>query len=151
MQIVIKKLIRSILFCSSLAVGSVFAAEVYFISPADGAVIEGPVLVQFGLRDMGVTAAGFDVPNSGHHHLLVDMAELPDLTLPLPKTEQLLHFGGGQTETVLHLSPGKHTLQLIVGNHLHIPHSPPVMSEKITIEVRPDPQASTGQPETSNE
>lgn len=138
MRIGIEKLLRLMLFCSALVAGSAFAAEVYFISPADGDVIEGPVLVQFGLKGMGVTAAGFDVPNTGHHHLLVDIEELPDLELPLPKTEQSLHFGGGQTETVLQLSPGMHTLQLIVGNHLHIPHSPPVMSAKITIEVQPE-------------
>jgi hypothetical protein len=151
MQFAIKTLIRSILFCSALAAGSAFAAEVYFISPADGEVFESPVLVQFGLRDMGVTAAGFDAPNTGHHHLLVDMDELPDMTMPLPKTEQLLHFGGGQTETVLQLPPGKHTLQLIVGNHLHIPGTPPVMSEKITIEVRCAPKAPDEQAEASNE
>jgi hypothetical protein len=118
--------------------GSALAAEVYFISPADGAVSGGEVRVQFGLRDMGVTAAGYDVPNTGHHHLLIDMKEMPDLGLPLPKTEQLLHFGGGQTEAVIKLSPGTHTLQLVLGNHLHIPHDPPVVSEKITIEIRAD-------------
>lgn len=151
MQDAIKKLTRSLLLCSALTGSSVLAAEVYFISPADGAVVESPLLVQFGLRDMGVTAAGFDAPNSGHHHLLVDMDELPDLRLPLPKTEQLLHFGGGQTETMLQLSPGKHTLQLVVGNHMHIPHTPPVMSAPITIEVRPGQEAPSEQAEGINE
>ena len=115
--------------------GGLHAAEVYFISPTDGEVIGTEVTVRFGLRGMGVTAAGFEAPNTGHHHLLIDMTQLPDLTLPLPKTEQSRHFGGGQTETVIQLSPGKHTLQLVLGNHLHVPHDPPLISAKITVVV----------------
>jgi len=114
---------------------SAIAAEVYFISPADGASTCGEFNVQFGLRGMGVTAAGYDAPNTGHHHLLIDVKELPDLSLPLPKSERVRHFGGGQTEVMIQLSPGMHTLQLVLGNHLHTPHQPPIMSQKITIEV----------------
>ena len=104
-------------------------------SPADGDQVCGEFKVQFGLSGMGVTAAGYDVPDTGHHHLLIDVEELPDMSLPLPKTEHLRHFGGGQTEAVIQLSAGTHTLQLLLGNHLHIPHDPPVMSDKINIEV----------------
>ncbi len=135
MQYSIRNFLWLILVSTILSGGSVFAAEVYFLSPADGDVIEGEVLVQFGLKGMGVTAAGYDAPNTGHHHLLIDMHELPDLRLPLPRSEQLRHFGGGQTEAVIQLSPGTHTLQLVLGNYLHIPHDPAVVSNKITIEV----------------
>jgi uncharacterized protein (DUF885 family) len=114
------------------------AAKLYFISPLDGAVTGQDVTLQFGLEGMQVSPAGQEAPNSGHHHLLIDMPDLPDLKAPLPGTEQLLHFGGGQTEAVIHLEPGTHTLQLVLGNHAHIPHDPPVVSEKITIEVRAD-------------
>ena len=73
--------------------------------------------------------------NTGHHHILIDVDELPDMSMPLPTTENIVHFGGGQTQTTLTLSPGTHTLQLLLGNHLHVPHDQPVLSEKITITV----------------
>ncbi len=111
-------------------------ARVYIIAPADGAELRSPVTVQFGLLGMGVAPAGVAAPNTGHHHLLVDVAELPALDQPLPKDEQHLHFGAGQTETTLSLAPGKHTLQLILGDQLHIAHQPPLLSNKITITVR---------------
>lgn len=111
-------------------------ARVTIIAPADGAELASPVTVQFGLQGMGVAPAGVAMANTGHHHLLIDVAELPSLDQPLPKDEQHLHFGGGQTETTLQLAPGKHTLQLILGDALHIPHQPPLISEKITITVR---------------
>lgn len=107
----------------------------YIISPTDGATVESPFLVQFGLTAMGVAPAAVEVANTGHHHLLIDVEELPSLDEPLPATDNIRHFGGGQTETVLDLPPGTHTLQLILGNPAHIPHDPPVISEKITIEV----------------
>ena len=107
---------------------------VYFISPADGAVVSSPVTVRFGLRGMGVAPAGVDRPHTGHHHLLLDSPEV-DMGMPLPKTEQVRHFGGGQTETSLELAPGVHTLQLLLGDHLHIPHDPPVASETVTVTV----------------
>lgn len=111
-------------------------AEVYFIQPSDGDVVKGDVKIVFGLKNMGVAPAGTDRKNTGHHHLLIDTDTLPDLTRPLPSTDKVKHFGGGQTETEISLSPGKHTLQLILGNHAHIPHDKPVMSEKITITVK---------------
>jgi hypothetical protein len=110
-------------------------AELYFISLQDGDTVSGEISVQFGLRGMGVAPAGVEVANTGHHHLLIDLDALPPTNLPLPKTEQIRHFGGGQTETTLSLAPGTHTLQLLLGNHLHIPHNPPVISRKISITV----------------
>lgn len=111
-------------------------AEVYFIQPADGDTVSQKVKVVFGLRNMGVAPAGVDRPNTGHHHLLIDTDTLPDLTKPLPATDQVKHFGGGQTETEITLSPGTHTLQLVLGNYAHMPHHKPVMSKKITITVK---------------
>ena len=112
-------------------------AEVYIIGPKDGAVVKSPVKVQFGLKGMGIAPAGIAFENSGHHHLLIDTDPPADLSQPLPTSEQVVHFGKGQTETELKLAPGKHTLQLVLGDQLHVPHNPPVMSKKITIEVKP--------------
>lgn len=110
-------------------------ATLYFISPVDGTTVSKTFTVKFGLSGMGVAPAGLDKDNTGHHHLLIDMDELPDLTQPLAATDRIKHFGGGQTETELTLSSGTHTLQLVLGNYLHIPHDKPVVSEKITITV----------------
>lgn len=110
-------------------------AEEYFISPKDGDTVSGTFEVRLGLKGMGVAPAGVDLPNTGHHHLLIDVETLPPMDAPLPKSDQILHFGGGQTETSLSLPPGQHTLQLILGNYAHVPFTPPVMSEKITITV----------------
>jgi hypothetical protein len=110
-------------------------AEVYIVSPADGAKIKGPVTVVFGLKGMGVAPAGIKLENTGHHHLLVD-SDLPtDLSQPLPANEKSLHFGKGQTETTLTLTPGRHTLQLVFGDSLHVPHDPALVSKKISIVV----------------
>lgn len=111
-------------------------ASVYFIEPADGATVATTFTVKFGLTGMGVAPAGVDREHTGHHHILINLDELPDMTLPLPANDQIKHFGGGQTETTLTLAPGEHTLQLLLGNHLHIPHDKPVISEKITITVK---------------
>ena len=111
-------------------------AQVYIISPANGAVVYSPVTIRFGLRNMGVAPAGADIAGTGHHHLLVDAREVPAMDVPLPGSDQLRHFGKGQTETSLELAPGTHTLQLLMGNYQHVPHQAPVMSEKITITVR---------------
>lgn len=129
----------SMLFIPALALAGTASpegAEVYIVSPKDGATVSSPVTVKFGLKGMGVAPAGIESPNTGHHHLLIDVAELPELDAPLPADERHKHFGGGQTETAIELSPGKHTLQLIMGDKLHIPHNPPVISEKITIMVK---------------
>ena len=110
-------------------------ARAYIISPADGEIVSNPVTVKFGLEGMGVAPAGVKAENTGHHHLLVD-AGLPPLDRPIPADENHIHFGKGQTQTTLTLTPGKHTLQLLLGDANHIPHTPPVMSEKITITVK---------------
>lgn len=114
-------------------------AKLYIVSPADGAEVSSPLVVNFGLKGMGVAPAGIyiseDAP-TGHHHLLIDVEKLPDLTLPIAKDETHLHFGGGQSEATIKLAPGKHTLQLVLGNQTHIPHDPPLTSEKITITVK---------------
>ena len=111
-------------------------AEVYIISPRDGATVHSPVHVQFGLKGMGVAPAGVKFENTGHHHLLIDTDAPTDLSAPLPATDKVVHFGKGQTETTLTtLTPGKHTLQLLLADQNHIPHNPPVISRKITITV----------------
>ena len=109
-------------------------AAVYLISPSDGDRLSGPVTLRFGLRGMGVAPAGVDKSGTGHHHLLID-TELPPLGLPIPNDAQHRHYGGGQTEVDLDLPPGEHSLQLILGDDRHVPHDPPVISEKITILV----------------
>jgi hypothetical protein len=111
-------------------------AQVYFIEPADGATVAATFSVKFGLRGMGVAPAGVDVPATGHHHLLVDVSDMPLLDAPLPASEHILHFGKGQTETELTLPAGTHTLQLLIGDKNHVPMEPPVLSEKITITVQ---------------
>jgi len=124
------------------AVGNAFAgaesakdARVYFVAPQDGATVTSPVSVKFGLSGMGVAPAGVERANTGHHHLIID-APLPSLDQPVPSDENHRHFGGGQTETVIELAPGKHTLQLLLGDQLHRPHSSAVFSEVITITVK---------------
>jgi|ERR1019366_841714 hypothetical protein len=111
-------------------------AEVYFIAPRDGQKIHGPVTVRFGLKGMGVAPAGIKFENTGHHHLLVD-TDLSEIKLdaPLPATDKILHFGKGQTETTLTLTPGKHTLELLFADYQHMSFDPPLHSKKITITV----------------
>ena len=109
-------------------------AAVYFVAPADRDTVSNPIRVEFGLKNMDVAPAGTDAPNTGHHHLLID-TELPDLGQPIPADEQHVHFGDGSTSTELTLAPGEHTLQLLLADYRHIPHDPPVMSERITISV----------------
>jgi hypothetical protein len=118
-------------------------AKVYIISPKNGKTLKnGKVRVVFGLSGMGVcpaTLAGPDgkpLPNTGHHHLLLDAKGMPPMNAPLAGSETLLHYGGGQTETVLNLKPGTHTLQLVFADWLHIPHDPPLISKKVTITVK---------------
>lgn len=112
-------------------------AEVSILEPSDGATVSSPVSVKFGIKGMILMPAGIAHPESGHHHLLVDVDELPDLTQPIPADAQHIHFGKGQTETTLELSPGEHTLQLLLGDQYHRPHDKPVISKKITITVQP--------------
>ena len=109
-------------------------AEVYFAELKDGAVIAPKITIHFGLKNMGVAPAGSDRPNSGHHHLLVD-TELPPLDQPIPNDFNHLHFGAGQTQAEVTLKHGEHSLQLVMGDKDHIPHTPPVMSPRIKVRV----------------
>lgn len=140
-----KNLARTALVLAGLALGAAFAAglprtpapkdvELYIISPKDGDTVRSPVTVRFGLRGMGVAPAGIAMENTGHHHLLIDAAP-PPFDQPVPADAHHVHFGKGQTEASVTLAPGKHTLQLLLADHLHIPHDPPVMSKPITITV----------------
>jgi len=111
-------------------------AQAYIISPQDGEVVSKTFKVKFGLTGMGVAPAGVDMKHTGHHHLLIDKDEMPALGQPMGS--DVIHFGGGQTETTVTLEPGEHTLQLILGDKNHVPHEPVVMSKKITITVKED-------------
>src|SRR6185295_13883941 len=110
-------------------------AEVYIISPKNGETVKSPVLVRFGLKSMSIAPADVKFENSNHHHLLIDTDPPADANAPLPTSDQVKHFGKEQTEASIDLPPGKHTLQLVLGDQNHIPHNPPVMSKKITITV----------------
>lgn len=112
-------------------------ASLYFISPENGARSKSPVIARFGLAGMGVAPAGMARGKTGHHHVLIDTdAKTLDMSKPLPSSDRVKHFGGGQTEAALELPPGKHTLQLVLGDENHVPFDPPLMSEKITITVQ---------------
>ena len=112
-------------------------AKVYFINLENGQTVKGSFKVQFGLEGMGIAPAGVNIENTGHHHLLINMdTKTINFTKPLPASGKIKHFGKGQTETILKLLKGQHTLQLLLGNYLHIPHDKPVISPKITINVK---------------
>src|ERR1700751_4958809 len=140
------RIIRLVVLAASLAFAPSLAgaqgkpapkeALLYFIWPQSGAVIKGAFWCRFGLRGMGVTHAGDDFQNSGHHHLLIDVNEPLDANEPIPQDKNHLHFGAGQTEPRLELPPGKHTLQLVLGDAKHYPFNPPLVSEKITVTIK---------------
>jgi hypothetical protein len=112
-------------------------ARLYFISPENGAKLKSPVAARFGLAGMGVAPAGVAREKTGHHHVLIDTdARTLDMSKPLPSSDRVKHFGGGQTEAALDLAPGRHTLQLVLGDENHVPFDPPLMSEKITVTVQ---------------
>jgi hypothetical protein len=111
-------------------------AYLYFVWPQDGTVIKGAFWARFGLRNLGVTHAGDDFDNAGHHHLLIDVNAPLDPSEPIPQDKNHLHFGAGQTEARIELPPGKHTLQLVLGDAKHYPFKPPVVSKKITVTVK---------------
>lgn len=110
-------------------------AQAYIIEPADGATLPETFTIKFGLSGMDLAPAGTNQENSGHHHLLIDQPEF-DVTSSLPATEQIRHFGKAQTETELTLTPGEHTLQLVLGNYAHVPHDHPVISEPIKVTIQ---------------
>lgn len=138
MKTVLRSLALPLLLSPLLALAATPAppgAELYFISPRDGETVSSPVTVRFGLKGMGVAPAGTQKDATGHHHLLID-APLPPLDQPVPNDDHHKHFGAGQTETTVTLPPGKHTLQLLLGDFAHIPHDPPVKSPPISITVK---------------
>jgi hypothetical protein len=110
-------------------------AYAYIGWPNDGEVITQRFKVWLGLRNFGVAPSGVNRPNTGHHHLLID-SDLPPLNEPIPNDKKHIHLGAGQTETFVELPPGRHTIQLLMGDADHVPHDPPVMSKKITVIVR---------------
>jgi len=109
-------------------------ARVFFITPANGDTVSNPITIEFGIDGMSVAKAGDEQPNSGHHHLLID-ADLPDLGLPIPASPNYVHFGDGSSSTEISLEPGTHSLRLLLGDHRHIPHDPPVASDPIMVTV----------------
>ena len=136
---------RSVVLAMMLAAPAIALAQtaappnavVYIISPKDGDTVTSPFKVQFGLSGMGVAPAGVDKPNTGHHHLIVDTTLSPDeLKEPIASDAKHIHFGGGQTETMVTLPPGRHTLQLVLGDWSHIPFNPPIMSPVVTVTVK---------------
>ena len=113
-------------------------ATVSISNIADGDTLPTEFTVKFMISGMGIAPAGTDIENTGHHHLLIDLQDLPPMDQPLPASENLVHFGKGQTETVLTLPEGEHSLQLVFADYTHTPHDPPVISEKISIQVSAD-------------
>lgn len=118
-------------------------ASVRISNLEDGDVVPTIFTVKFDISGMGIAPAGTNIDNTGHHHLLIDVAELPDFDQPIPATATIIHFGKGQTETELNLAAGDHTLQLLLADYAHIPHDPPVYSKKITVRVSPDAPAQS--------
>lgn len=118
------------------------SAKQYFLNLKDGDIVKSPLTIQFGLRGMGVAPAGVDKENTGHHHILLDRPPFgqgedgeDEFDANIPSDENNIHFGKGQTEVTLELTPGEHTLQLVLGDKDHIPHGKPVFSDVITITV----------------
>ena len=132
----IRTIVSILLLVISTSVATASDKSVYFIEPANGDELTSPITIKFGLKGMGIAPAGVQKDNTGHHHLLINLSELPDMTQPLPATDQIKHFGGGQTETELSLPKGTYTLQLLLGDYAHRPHDKPIISEKITITVK---------------
>ena len=108
--------------------------KVYFINLEDGDRVESPFLIQFGLSGMGIAPAGTNRANTGHHHLLINVNEI-DLSKPIPSSSSHIHFGGGQTESLIDLMPGDYSMQLVLGDMTHTPHNPPIISQRINITV----------------
>jgi hypothetical protein len=137
-RIIVLSAAVTLLSCAAHAQGTPAPkdAYLYFIWPTDGAVIRGPFWARFGLRNMGVTQAGSTFAGAGHHHLLIDVKDPPDPKEPIPQDKSHLHFGAGQTEARIELPPGKHTLQLALGDAKHYPFDPPVLSKKITVTIK---------------
>ena len=125
------------LLCSGVNAASQSKAGsvVYFVTPKDGQTVKNPIQLSFGLEGMNLVEAGIDEPYSGHHHLLINVDQLPNMNLPIPADDQHIHFGKGQDSSVIYLNPGEYTLQLLFADYLHIPHDKPLISKKISIKV----------------
>jgi hypothetical protein len=135
---VISILILSILILPGVGHGEPYPSKgkkLFFSNIVNGATVTSPVTIKFGIKGMKIVPAGVDKPMSGHHHLLVNLQKLPDMNMPIPADKNHLHFGKGQTEVTIELPKGTHTLQLLLGNHIHVPHKTPLLSEKIEIKV----------------
>ena len=132
----IYKLMKILLIISTIfATFSISAnPKVYFINLEDGDRVESPFLIQFGLSGMGIAPAGTDRSNTGHHHLLINVDDI-DLSKPIPSSSNHIHFGGGQTESLVDLMPGDYSMQLVLGDMTHTPHNPPIISQRINITV----------------
>ena len=126
-------LFLNVFFLSGAALAN--SPKVYFIEPADGAIVQETFKIKFGLENFGAAPAGYDIPNTGHHHLLIDTT-LTDLQSPIPADSKHIHFGKGQTETTITLRKGEHQLTLVMGNFAHIPHDEPIISKTITVIVK---------------
>ena len=132
----IYKLMKILLIISTIfATFSICAnPKVYFINLEDGDRVESPFLIQFGLSGMGIAPAGTDRSNTGHHHLLINVDDI-DLSKPIPSSSNHIHFGGGQTESLVDLMPGDYSMQLVLGDMTHTPHNPPIISQRVNITV----------------
>jgi len=128
--------ISSVSYAADKPAHSHTKAKVFIIEPKNGATVPTTFTVKFGATGVEIAPAGTDKPNSGHHHLLIDTETLPDLHSPLPASPTLIHFGKAQTETQITLTPGKHTLQLVLGDYMHVPGDHPLISKKITVNVQ---------------
>lgn len=124
-----------ILLLIVLQVNAADHEKLFIISPQNGDVVSNPVTIKFGIKGMNIVPAGVNEMNSGHHHLLINLETLPNLSSPIPADSSHLHFGKGQTETTIDLKKGKNSLQLLLGDHNHIPHKPALISKKIYITV----------------
>jgi|TARA_B100000768_G_scaffold84160_1_gene79577 hypothetical protein len=102
----------------------------------NGKTYSSPIKLNFIVKNMRVLKAGVNEKNSGHHHLLINLKDLPDLKLSLPMTKNIIHFGKGQTSTNLELKPGKHTIQLLFADYSHTPHEKPLITDKITFFIK---------------
>ena len=125
-----------LLCCNGLSLATETSTKVFIIQPKNGEIVDNTFEVIFGIEGMTLAPAGTYENNTGHHHLIID-AELPALSLPIPASENYVHFGKGQDRTVLTLEPGRHSLQLLLGDGNHVPHQPPVASNKIEVVVKP--------------
>ncbi|CAI8792231.1 ATPase [Pseudomonas sp. IT-P258] len=129
-------LLMGVSVLASAATPAPKGAEVSIVSPKDGATVPQTVVVKFAVENVALAPAGDTTKNTGHHHLLIDVDEMPAAGAPIPKDTNHMHFGNAQTQAEVTLTPGKHTLQLELGDSNHMPFDPPIVSEKITVNVK---------------